>query len=143
MVHQVLERYHSEGGTTLERMLDLLEAGWRRAGFGESERERMLRAQARNSFTLQATEMLSLSDQPMLRKRHPPLRVRYGISNPAGMLALAAGLREVGASAARAANNRCDHLDDVARLDLRREVRRHGHHQCNLVSEVGADYRDA
>ena len=39
VVHQVLERYHSEGGSSLEQMLDLLDAGWRRAGFGEGEHE--------------------------------------------------------------------------------------------------------
>ena len=32
VVHQVLERFHSEGGTTLTRMLELLDAGWRRGG---------------------------------------------------------------------------------------------------------------
>jgi DNA helicase-2/ATP-dependent DNA helicase PcrA len=34
VVHQVLERYHSEGGTTLAPLLELLDVGWRRAGFG-------------------------------------------------------------------------------------------------------------
>ena len=34
VVHQVLERYHSDGGTTLDGLLDLLDTGWRRAGFG-------------------------------------------------------------------------------------------------------------
>jgi CRISPR/Cas system-associated exonuclease Cas4 (RecB family) len=46
VVHQVLERYHSEGGSTVEQMFDLLDAGWRRAGFGESEHERELRGKA-------------------------------------------------------------------------------------------------
>ena len=32
VVHQVLERYHSEGGSTLAQMLDLLDAVWRRSG---------------------------------------------------------------------------------------------------------------
>jgi DNA helicase-2/ATP-dependent DNA helicase PcrA len=50
-VHQVLERYHSEGGTKLEQMLELLDAGWRRGGFGESERERWLYEKARDSLT--------------------------------------------------------------------------------------------
>ena len=35
VVHQVLERYHADGGGTLAQMLELLDAGWRRAGFGE------------------------------------------------------------------------------------------------------------
>jgi DNA helicase II / ATP-dependent DNA helicase PcrA len=47
LVHQVLERFHA-GGTarTLPELLGLLEAGWRRGGFGDSEEERQLRAKA-------------------------------------------------------------------------------------------------
>ena len=48
VVHQVLERYHADGGDTLEQMLALLDAGWRRAGFGESERDRELFDKARD-----------------------------------------------------------------------------------------------
>jgi DNA helicase II / ATP-dependent DNA helicase PcrA len=51
VVHQVLERYHSDGGDTLEQMLRLLDAGWRRAGFGESERDRELYEKARDALT--------------------------------------------------------------------------------------------
>ena len=51
VVHQVLERYHADGGDTLEQMLGLLDAGWRRAGFGESERDRELFEKARNALT--------------------------------------------------------------------------------------------
>jgi DNA helicase II / ATP-dependent DNA helicase PcrA len=46
-VHHVLERYHSDGGRTLEQMLDLLDSCWRRGGFGDSEPERELREKAR------------------------------------------------------------------------------------------------
>jgi DNA helicase-2/ATP-dependent DNA helicase PcrA len=46
LVHQVLERYHSSGGRTLDELLGLLEAGWRRGGFGGSDEERQLRAKA-------------------------------------------------------------------------------------------------
>jgi DNA helicase-2/ATP-dependent DNA helicase PcrA len=48
LVHQVLERYHGGGATTgsLPELLGLLEAGWRRGGFGDSEEERQLRAKA-------------------------------------------------------------------------------------------------
>jgi DNA helicase II / ATP-dependent DNA helicase PcrA len=42
-VHQVLERYHTAGHTTLEEMMGLFEACWRRGGFGESEIERTLK----------------------------------------------------------------------------------------------------
>ena len=48
LVHQVLERFHA--GATLAQglpeLLGLLEAGWRRGGFGDSEEERQLRAKA-------------------------------------------------------------------------------------------------
>ena len=48
LVHQVLERYHGpgEGSGGLPELLGLLEAGWRRGGFGDSEEERQLRAKA-------------------------------------------------------------------------------------------------
>jgi DNA helicase-2/ATP-dependent DNA helicase PcrA len=46
LVHQVLERYHSSGGRTLDELLGLLEGGWRRSGFGTSDEERQLRAKA-------------------------------------------------------------------------------------------------
>ncbi len=42
VVHQVLERYHSDGHTTLEQMLELLDSGWRRSALGEGEYEREL-----------------------------------------------------------------------------------------------------
>jgi RecB family exonuclease len=42
VVHQVLERYHADNAETLAQMLALLDGGWRRAGFGESERDREL-----------------------------------------------------------------------------------------------------
>jgi DNA helicase-2/ATP-dependent DNA helicase PcrA len=50
VVHQVLERYHADGGGTLEQMLALLDAGWRRAGFGDSERDRELFDKARDAL---------------------------------------------------------------------------------------------
>jgi DNA helicase-2/ATP-dependent DNA helicase PcrA len=46
LVHQVLERYHQSGGRTLDELLGLLEAGWRRGGFGGSDQERQLRSKA-------------------------------------------------------------------------------------------------
>ena len=46
LVHQVLERYHQSGGRTIDEMLGLLEAGWRRGGFGTSDQERQLHAKA-------------------------------------------------------------------------------------------------
>ena len=47
LVHQVLERYHAaESGAPARRCSNLLDAGWRRGGFGDSEEERQLRAKA-------------------------------------------------------------------------------------------------
>jgi DNA helicase-2/ATP-dependent DNA helicase PcrA len=48
LVHQVLERFHGRSGAggTLPELLGLLDAGWRRAGFGDSEEERQLRGKA-------------------------------------------------------------------------------------------------
>ena len=46
LVHQVLERFHGGDAGTLPELLGLLEAGWRRGGFGDSEEERRLRGKA-------------------------------------------------------------------------------------------------
>src|SRR5579872_1585157 len=54
----------------------------------------------------------------------------------------AAGLREIGAAAAGAADNRRYSFDDVAGLYLRAEVRRHCDDQRDLIAEVRADHRD-
>jgi RecB family exonuclease len=51
VVHQVLERFHSEGGETLAQMLDLLDAGWRRSGLGDGARELQLRGKASAALT--------------------------------------------------------------------------------------------
>jgi DNA helicase-2/ATP-dependent DNA helicase PcrA len=46
LIHQVLERYHAGGGRTMAELSGLLDAGWRRGGFGDSEEERQLRIKA-------------------------------------------------------------------------------------------------
>ena len=46
LVHQVLERYHAAESAGLPTLLNLLDAGWRRGGFGDSEEERQFRAKA-------------------------------------------------------------------------------------------------
>ena len=53
LVHQVLERFHATEGATgsLPELLGLLEAGWRRGGFGDSEEERQLRGKAAAALT--------------------------------------------------------------------------------------------
>jgi DNA helicase-2/ATP-dependent DNA helicase PcrA len=51
LVHQVLERFHAAGGPTrrpggLDELLGLLDTGWRRGGFGDTDQERQLRGKA-------------------------------------------------------------------------------------------------
>jgi DNA helicase-2/ATP-dependent DNA helicase PcrA len=50
VVHQVLERYHQSGGRSVDELLGLLEAGWRRSGFGPTDEERQLHAKAENAL---------------------------------------------------------------------------------------------
>jgi DNA helicase-2/ATP-dependent DNA helicase PcrA len=75
-VHQVLERYHSEGATTLEQMLQLLEAGWRRGGFGESERERLLWGKACEALTRYHARLHDQDSEPVWFER--PFAFRLG-----------------------------------------------------------------
>src|SRR5207302_9708259 len=52
LIHQVLERFHAAGGSrTLAELLGLLDAGWRRGGFGDSEEERQLHGKADSALT--------------------------------------------------------------------------------------------
>jgi DNA helicase-2/ATP-dependent DNA helicase PcrA len=46
VVHQVLERFHVQGMTSRDDLLDLLDQAWRRGGLGDSEHERQLRIKA-------------------------------------------------------------------------------------------------
>ena len=50
VVHQVLERFHAGGMSSVEDLHGLLEAGWRRSGFGASDEERQLHAKARTAL---------------------------------------------------------------------------------------------
>ncbi len=47
LIHQVLERFHAGPGETLADLGVLLEAGWRRGGFGDTDQERQLHEKAR------------------------------------------------------------------------------------------------
>ncbi|MCW2990983.1 MAG: ATP-dependent helicase [Solirubrobacterales bacterium] len=50
VIHQVLERYHRAEGSvaagSMDELLGLLDAGWRRSGFGSSDEERQLHEKA-------------------------------------------------------------------------------------------------
>jgi len=76
VVHQVLERFHSEGAETLTQMLDLLDAGWRRSGLGESEAERELLEKARVALTRYHARLDEQDSQPVWFER--PFAFRLG-----------------------------------------------------------------
>jgi DNA helicase-2/ATP-dependent DNA helicase PcrA len=46
VLHQVLERFHAEGGGPLSRLMELFEISWRRSGFGGSDDEQQFRERA-------------------------------------------------------------------------------------------------
>ncbi len=70
VVHQVLERYHSDGGHTLAQMLGLLDTCWRRGGFGESEPvDRELLEKARAALTRYHARLESQDSQPVWFER--------------------------------------------------------------------------
>jgi DNA helicase-2/ATP-dependent DNA helicase PcrA len=75
VVHQVLERYHADGGGALERLHELLDAGWRRAGFG-GERDRELYAKARDALTLYHRRLQEEGCEPVWFER--PFDFRLG-----------------------------------------------------------------
>lgn len=75
VVHQVLERYHSEGASTLEQMLDLLDAGWRRAGFGDGEHDRELQGKALAALTRYHERLGEQESQPVWFERQFSFRL--------------------------------------------------------------------
>jgi DNA helicase-2/ATP-dependent DNA helicase PcrA len=46
VVHQVLERFHATNGASLESLMQLFEAAWRRSGFGDSNDDLQFRERA-------------------------------------------------------------------------------------------------
>jgi len=74
-VHQVLERYHSDGDQTLAQLLELLEAGWRRGGFGASEHERELHEMARVALTRYHARLQSQDSEPVWFERQFSFRL--------------------------------------------------------------------
>jgi DNA helicase-2/ATP-dependent DNA helicase PcrA len=80
LVHQVLERYHApvdrQPGPDpaartpgLSELLGLLDAGWRRGGFGDSQPERQLRGKASVALTRYHRRFASESAQPVWFER--------------------------------------------------------------------------
>jgi DNA helicase II / ATP-dependent DNA helicase PcrA len=74
LVHQVLERFHARssaqtGAGTLGELLGLLDAGWRRGGFGDSEEERQLRGKAAAALARYHERFQSSSSEPVWFER--------------------------------------------------------------------------
>ena len=46
VLHQVLERFHSAGGGSLDELMELFDSAWRRSGFGDSNDEAQFRQRA-------------------------------------------------------------------------------------------------
>jgi DNA helicase II / ATP-dependent DNA helicase PcrA len=69
LIHQVLERYHAGRGRQLSELSGLLEAGWRRGGFGDSEEERQLRGKAASALTRYHERFRSEEAEPVWFER--------------------------------------------------------------------------
>ncbi len=71
VVHQALERFHAreESTGTLAELLGLLDAGWRRGGFADSEEERQLRGKAASALTRYHARFQSEEAQPVWFER--------------------------------------------------------------------------
>lgn len=76
LIHQVLERYHARepapahpAQPSLPELLGLLDAGWRRGGFGDSDQERQLRGKATASLTRYYERFQSEESRPVWFER--------------------------------------------------------------------------
>jgi DNA helicase-2/ATP-dependent DNA helicase PcrA len=74
-VHQVLERFHVGGMSTWAEMDGLLEAAWRRGGFGESDQERQLNAKARTALQRYLERLATESSEPVWFERQFSFRL--------------------------------------------------------------------
>jgi DNA helicase-2/ATP-dependent DNA helicase PcrA len=77
VVHQVLERFHAGEGPpgTLSSLLGLLDASWRRGGFGDSEEERQLRGKAASALTRYFERFQSSEAEPVWFERQFTFRL--------------------------------------------------------------------
>ncbi len=71
LVHQVLERFHGRDAPpgTLSELLGLLDAGWRRGGFSDTEEERQLHGKAAAALTRYHERFQSEEAQPVWFER--------------------------------------------------------------------------
>jgi RecB family exonuclease len=68
-VHQVLERYHSDGATTLQQLLDLLDSSWRRSALGRDGDDGVLFEKARLALTRYHARLGDQDSQPVWFER--------------------------------------------------------------------------
>jgi DNA helicase-2/ATP-dependent DNA helicase PcrA len=72
LVHHVLERYHQgapSATASLDELLGLLEAGWRRAGLGSSDQENQLRAKAEGALRRYHDRLRAEDGEPLWFER--------------------------------------------------------------------------
>jgi DNA helicase-2/ATP-dependent DNA helicase PcrA len=75
LVHQVLERYHAAETAGLPALLNLLDAGWRRGGFGDSEEERQFRAKATQALVRYHDRFRDEESEPVWFERSFAFRI--------------------------------------------------------------------
>jgi DNA helicase II / ATP-dependent DNA helicase PcrA len=80
LIHNVLERFHKEGGEEsgeegLGRLMDLFEAGWRRTGFGSSDDELQFRDRAREAMRLYWERECESEGEPVWLERKFDIRI--------------------------------------------------------------------
>jgi DNA helicase-2/ATP-dependent DNA helicase PcrA len=75
VVHQVLERFHADGKTTLAQMLELLDGGWRRSGFGDDPYERELYEKAAVALTRYHARLQEHAAEPVWFERQFDFRL--------------------------------------------------------------------
>jgi CRISPR/Cas system-associated exonuclease Cas4 (RecB family) len=76
VVHQVLERHHSAGASTLQELLELLESSWRRAGLDRDDQEGELHEKARAALVRYHARLAESPCEPVWFER--PFSFRLG-----------------------------------------------------------------
>jgi DNA helicase-2/ATP-dependent DNA helicase PcrA len=75
VVHQVLERFHAEGGSTQAQLLELLDACWRRAGLGGGDHDHDLREKARAALVRYHSRLHESDAEPVWFERQFDFRI--------------------------------------------------------------------
>jgi DNA helicase-2/ATP-dependent DNA helicase PcrA len=80
LIHNVLERFHKEGGDQseeegLRRLMGLFEEGWRRTGFGSSDDELQFRDRAREAMRLYWERERESEGEPVWLERKFDIRI--------------------------------------------------------------------